>query len=139
MISDSCSLTNPNKNVSLVTNHLQTSQSAAELSLIARINILRAPLRSLWTLIPSYINHSLLPKLFINSPVKLLVLLVYDSFCSIYITPHSLHFCFNLSLKSKNLSANIERTTLLRNFLPFFVIPFTSNGGNTMTEKLCTR
>ena len=34
---------------------------------------------------------------------------------------------------------NIERTTLLRNFLPFFVIPFTSNGGNTMTEKLCTR
>ena len=47
MRTDSCSLTNPNKNVSLVTNHPQALQPAAELSLIARINMLRAPLRSL--------------------------------------------------------------------------------------------
>ena len=138
-MSDSCSLTNTNNNVSFVTNHPQVFQPAAELSLIARSNMLRAPLRSLWTLIPSYMNHSLLPKLVINSPVKLLVLLVYDSFCSTYSTPHSLHFCFSLSLNSKNRRDSIERTTLLHNFLPFFVIPLTSKGGNAITEKLCTR
>lgn len=44
---DSCSLTNPGNNVSFVTNHPQALQPVAELSLIARINMLRAPLRSL--------------------------------------------------------------------------------------------
>jgi hypothetical protein len=42
--SDSCSLTNPNTSVSLVTNHPQASQPVAELSLITRSNILREPL-----------------------------------------------------------------------------------------------